>query len=146
MSLIPYEPFRQLSNMRRDFERIFAESPFDLGAEGGHFGNIRVDIHETDSEVVATCDIPGLEKKEDININIEKNILSISGSMNKTHEVKQENMHRKERYSGSFHRAITLPASVSKEGVKATYKNGVLEITMPKIAQNNTKKIDVEFH
>lgn len=123
MSLIPYEPFRQLSNMRRDFERIFAESPFDdLGAEGGHFGNIRVDIHETDSEVVATCDIPGLEKKVDININIEKNILSISGSMNKTHEVEQENMHRKERYSSSFHRAITLPASVSNQGVKLLTK------------------------
>lgn len=146
MSLRPYEPFRQLSNMRREFDRIFSDFPFDLNDENNRFGSIRVDVHETDTEVVVTCDIPGLEKKEDVNIHIENNVLNISGSINKANEMKQENMYRKERYSGSFHRSIALPTSVSNEGIKATYKNGVLEVKMPKVAQNNQQKIDVEFH
>ncbi|WP_191561619.1 Hsp20/alpha crystallin family protein [Metabacillus idriensis] len=146
MALIPYDPFRQLSNMRRDMERIFSDFPFDFGNENTHFGNIRVDVHETDNEVIATCDIPGLEKKEDVNIDIENNVLRISGSINRTNEIKEENMHRRERYTGSFHRAITLPTPVSEEDIKASYKNGVLEVIMPKQTQTNKKRIDVDFH
>ncbi|MFB4163691.1 Hsp20/alpha crystallin family protein [Alteribacillus sp. JSM 102045] len=146
MTLTPYDPFRQLANMRRDFDRIFSGLPFDISNDNNHFGNIKVDVHETENEVVATCDIPGLEKKEDVNIDIENNVLTISGSMNKINEIKEENMYRKERYTGSFQRAVTLPSPVSNEGVKATYKNGVLEVKMPKITKNNKKKIEVDFH
>lgn len=109
-------------------------------------GNIRVDVHETDKEVVATCDIPGLQSKEDVNIDIENNVLRISGSINRTNEIKEENMHRRERYTGSFHRAVTLPTPVSEEDIKASYKNGVLEVIMPKQTQTNKKRIDVDFH
>ncbi|KKB24228.1 Hsp20/alpha crystallin family protein, partial [Staphylococcus carnosus] len=111
-----------------------------------HFGNIKVEVYETENEVVATCDIPGLEKSEDVNIDIENNVLTISGSMNKTNETKEKNMYRKERYTGSFQRVITLPSPVTIEGVSATYKNGVLEVKMPKTTPNNKKKIDVDFH
>jgi len=146
MALIPYDPFRNLSNMRRELDRFFNDFPFDFGNDMNQLGNIRVDVHETDNEVVATCDIPGLQSKEDVNIDIENNVLKISGSINRTNEIKEENMHRRERYTGSFHRAITLPSPVSEEGIKATYKNGVLEVTMPKQTQTNRKKIDVDFH
>ncbi|WP_203363645.1 Hsp20/alpha crystallin family protein [Bacillus sp. REN10] len=146
MALFPYDPFRQISNMRRDFDRVFSEFPFAFENDARHFGNIRVDVHETDNAVIATCDIPGLEKKEDVHIDIENNVLHISGSINRTNEMKDENIHRRERYTGSFHRTIALPTSVSEEGVKATYKNGVLEVTMPKQMQTNKKRIDVDFH
>lgn len=145
MALVPYDPFRQLGSMRRDFDRFFSEFPFPFEREN-NLGGIKVDVHETDQEVVAVCDIPGLEKKEDVHIDIEHNMLMISGSVNKTNEIKEENMYRKERYAGSFHRAITLPSQVTHEGVKATYKNGVLEVRMPKLVQDQKKKIDVEFH
>ncbi|WP_374718147.1 Hsp20/alpha crystallin family protein [Neobacillus sp.] len=145
MALTPYDPFRQLANVRRDFDRFFSNFPFDFAHEN-HLGNIRVDVHQTDHEVIATCDIPGIEKKEDINIDIENNMLTISGTMNKTNEVKEENMYRKERYTGSFHRTVSLPSPVSSEGVKATYKNGVLEVRMPKLTQNTKNIIDVQFH
>jgi HSP20 family protein len=52
----------------------------------------------------------------------------------------------KERYVGRFHSSVSLPSPVSDEGVKATYKNGILEVKMPKLATDNKKKIDVEFH
>jgi HSP20 family protein len=145
MALTPYDSFRQLANVRRDFDRFFSNFPFDFTHEN-HLGNIRVDVHQTDHEVIATCDIPGIEKKEDINIDIENNMLTISGTMNKTNEVKEENMYRKERYTGSFHRTVSLPSPVSSEGVKATYKNGVLEVRMPKLTQNTKNIIDVQFH
>lgn len=131
--------------MRRDIGRFFSDFPISFDDEH-HIGGIRVDIHETENEVVATCDIPGLEKKEDVNIDIENNMLLISGTINRTNEIKEENMHRRERYVGRFSRSISLPSPVSYEGVTATYKNGVLEVKMPKLVKGNNKKIDVEFH
>lgn len=55
-------------------------------------------------------------------------------------------MHRRERFVGRFHRAVALPANVKEEEVSATYKNGVLEIRIPKQTENNKKKIDIQFH
>ncbi|UUZ81817.1 Hsp20/alpha crystallin family protein [Paenibacillus sp. P26] len=148
MSLRPYEPFRNLDNMRRELDRIFNGdfSIFKTGLDRQNLGNLNVDVYETETEVVATCDIPGLERKEDVSIDIENNVLSISGTINRVHEVSEENMHRQERYVGRFHRAVGLPASVAVEGVKATYKNGVLEIRMPKTKPDIKSKIDIDFH
>ena len=148
MSLLPDDPFKQLANIKKDFDRMFAAFPFDMNFFDnmlGNFGNMKVDVHETDTEVIATCDIPGLEKKEDIQITVAHNLLSISGFMNKATEVNSENTFRQERYAGSFHRAISLPSPVSQNGVKATYRNGVLEVRMPKATQVIEHKIDVEF-
>ncbi|GAB6159130.1 Hsp20/alpha crystallin family protein [Desulfotomaculum varum] len=147
MSLIPYEPFRHLENIRREFDRFFShEIPALRNNIGLGFGNPRIDIYETDHEVVATCDLPGLEKKEDVNIYIDNNLLTVSGAINKVNEVKEEHMHRQERFFGRFQRSVSLPAYVDAAGVRATYKNGVLEIRMPKLQTDNRKRIDVEFH
>ena len=148
MSLLPNDPFKQLANIRKDFDRMFAAFPFDMNFFDNmlsNFGNMNVDVYETDTEVVATCDIPGLEKKEDIQINVTHNMLSISGFTNKATEVTGENIFRQERYAGRFHRAISLPSPVSQNGVKATYRNGVLEVRMPKTMQIIEHKIDMEF-
>jgi HSP20 family protein len=72
-------------------------------------------------------------------------MLSISGFINRVNEVKEEKMQRQERFVGRFQRSISLPSNVSSEGIKATYKNGVLEIRMPKIKPDTKKKIDVDF-
>ena len=148
MSLLPDDPFKQLANVRKEFDRMFAAFPFDMSFFDntlGNFGNMKVDVYETNTEVVATCDIPGVEKKEDIQINVAHNMLSISGFMNKATEINNENIFRQERYAGSFHRAISLPSPVSQHGVKATYRNGVLEVRMPKTTQVIEHKINVEF-
>ncbi len=145
MSLVPYEPLRHLENMRREIDRFFTND-FSVFKTGSHFGNLSVDVYETESEVVATCDIPGLEKKEDVNIDIDNNVLSISGTVNRVNEVKEETMHRQERFVGRFQRSIALPSNVSSEGVKATYKSGVLEVRMQKLHGDTKKKIDVQFH
>lgn len=147
MSLIPYEPFRYIDNFRRELDRFFTPDFADFRANYHHkFGSLSVDVYETEKEVVATCDIPGLEKKEDVNIDIEGNILSISGAINRINEINDAHLHRQERFTGRFQRSINLPSRVSPEGVKATYKNGVLEIHMPKIQGDSGKRIDVEFN
>ena len=110
------------------------------------FGNLNMDVYETENEIVAACDIPGLNKKDDVQIEIENNNLTISGVINREMEVKEEHMHRRERMTGRFKRTISLPHPVSEEGVKATYKNGVLEIRMPKLQSEQRRRIDVEFH
>ncbi|GIO29319.1 MULTISPECIES: Hsp20/alpha crystallin family protein [Paenibacillus] len=145
MPLVPYEPLRHLDQIRREMDHFFNT---DLPAFRGmrqNLGNLSVDVYETDTEVVAVCDIPGLAKKEDVELDIERNMLSISGTINRTNEIKEEHMHRQERYVGRFHRMVTLPANVSSDDVKASYKNGVLEIHMKKLGDAR-KRIDVEFH
>nr|WP_280138834.1 Hsp20/alpha crystallin family protein [Fictibacillus solisalsi] len=95
-------------------------------------------------------DIPGLEKKEDVTIKIgNDNVLSISGTINMANEVKDDHMYTQERFTGRFDRSIRLPARVAAEKeAKATYKNGVLEIRMLKLddQEKGLKQIDVEFH
>jgi len=145
MSLIPYDPFRQLENMRKDLNSMFSQD-FSLNRE---LTVPRVDIYETDNEVVATCDIPGLESQDDVVINInDDTVLTISGTINRTKETNDKHVHRQERYSGQFQRSMSLPSPVSEENVKATYKNGVLEVRMPKLKDHHHhhKKINIEFH
>ncbi len=146
MALVPYEPFRFLESMRKDLDHFFETGLPSFGNMDHRFGMPRIDIQETDSEIVATCDIPGLEKKEDVHINLDNNVLTISGSINRKNEVKSEQMHRQERVFGRFQRSVALPARVSEEGVKASYKNGVLEIHLPKLQAPAKNSIDVDFH
>lgn len=149
MSLLPDDSFKQLSNVRKEFDRMFSAFPFDLSFFDnmlGNFGGMKVDVHETATEVIATCDIPSLEKDDDIQINVEQNMLNIRGFINTTTEIKEGNMFRQERYAGGFDRSILLPSPVSKDDVKATYRNGVLEVRMQKTAQNNVQNIDIDFY
>lgn len=144
MSLVPYDPFRYLDNLRQDWDRFFSNDwlPFRAGQGMG----LNADVYETENEVVAVIDIPGLSKKEDVNIDVDTNSLTVSGTINRMQEVQAENMHRKERFIGKFHRTISLPAPVASEGVTATYKNGVLEVRMPKMKGDTRRKIDIQFH
>jgi HSP20 family protein len=145
MALIPFEPFRNLDHFRREWERYF---PADISFRSlfGSFEAPSIDIYETDTEVVAVCDLPGLEKKEDVQIDVEGRMLTISGTMQRTYETQNERMHRQERFAGRFQRSVTLPANVATEQVTATYRNGVLEIRMPKLKTGDRRRIDIQFH
>ncbi len=145
MALVPYDPFRSLDNWRQEVERFFTDFPTNINGER-QISMPRVDIHETKNEVIATCDIPGIEKKDDINIVVENNILHISGTINRSTEINEGQFHRQERMVGHFRRSISLPNNVSNEEVKASYKNGVLQINMSKVKNDNKREINVKFH
>ena len=146
MPLIPYEPFRQLDNLRREWERFFpADIPLRqwFGLSSDVPG---IDVYETEHDVVAVCDVPGLQKKDDVQIEVEGRMLTVSGTIHRTYETERDRLHRQERFAGRFQRTVTLPANVDPEGVRASYKNGVLEIRMPKLKGEGRRRIDIEFH
>ena len=142
MALIPYQPFRRLEQMRKDLDRYFP----DFSWFNQEWEVPRIDVYETDTEVVASCEIPGVENKDNIQIDVHDQHLTISGVINRLEEQKEENFYRKERFSGRFQRTVQLPAPVSSEGTQATYKQGILEVRMPKQKQNPGRRIDIQFH
>ena len=101
--------------------------------EGGDFAP-RVDISETDEEYRVTAELPGLEEK-DFEISLEGDVLTLKGEKKSEHEAKGEGYTYVETSSGSFQRAFRLPVEVDPEAVKATFKNGVLTVTLPKPAE-----------
>jgi HSP20 family protein len=133
MSLLPYDPFEQLS---RVFDRFFSDFPSILGSQQ-QFGVMQVDVEETEKEVVVTCNIPGLTRKEDVDIQMENDSLTIKASVNKMVDIREDNMLCRERYVGRFHRSIPLPSLVSREGVKTSFRQGVFEVRMPKSRGNS---------
>jgi HSP20 family protein len=101
------------------------------------------DVSETDNELTIKADVPGMDK-EDLNITVSDGILTIKGE--KKHEKKEENKHYHcvERRYGSFSRTMRLPTEVEAEKVDATYKDGVLSITLPKSEVVEPKKIEIK--
>ena len=100
------------------------------------------DIAETEKEYTITGEIPGIEAK-DLDVTLADGTLTIKGEKKKEREEKDEHYHRIEREYGSFHRGFHLPEHVKTETLKATYKDGVLKITLPK-SELTTKKIEVK--
>jgi HSP20 family protein len=131
--------------MRREIDRFFPDGMSSLFNKSESGIGFPLDLHETEDEIVATCNLPGIENKEDIRIEVNNNMLSVSGIVQKTNEIKDEQLHRQERYYGRFQRSVSLPAPVSAEGVNAKYKNGVLEIHIPKQKPEPKTRIDVDF-
>ncbi|MEW9669113.1 Hsp20/alpha crystallin family protein [Ammoniphilus sp. 3BR4] len=106
-----------------------------------------VDLYETIEEVVVSCEVPGLQRKDDVHIHVTGRHLTINGIIQRASEDAQDNRyHRTERYFGNFYRMVDLPHKVVEESAKASYRNGVLEIRMRKAGADQGKKIEVDFH
>ena len=129
MSLIPFDPYRQLEKIRNDVDRIFASFPFNelVSQTFGQFQNTQANIQETEHEVIATFFIPGIEKIEDIHILVDHHQLCIHGSIHQATEINANNSFTQQQYIHNFQQMIVLPCVVAKDGVKATYNNSVLE-------------------
>lgn len=142
MSLVPWNPFKDMDNISREMANIFDRTPF------GFFGKSispRVDVFETNDDIVLKAEIPGVSK-EDLNVYIDENSIRLSGQTKKDVEHKDENVYRTERFYGSFSRTIPLPVEVKSEQAKAEYKDGILSITVPKVESSKMKgrRIDIQ--
>ena len=91
----------------------------------------RVDVRETDEEIVVSAELPGLEEK-DFDISLEDDVLTVKGEKHSEHEEEREGFKHVETVSGSFERRLRLPCEVDPDAVKATYKNGVVTVVLPK--------------
>jgi HSP20 family protein len=101
-----------------------------------------LDLTETDHLIEVRLDIPGMDPK-DIDIQLNGNVLTLSGRRKEEKEEKGKTYHRVERLSGRFSRSISLPCPVKEEAIDAKYRDGVLTITMPKTEEAKSKKIEV---
>jgi HSP20 family protein len=102
-----------------------------------------VDVFEDKDEIVVKAEIPGMDK-DNIEVNLADHTLTIKGEKKKEEEIKEENYYRAERSYGSFIRTVELPAEVHTDKVKANFKNGVLEVRMPKTEAAKAKEIKVK--
>jgi len=146
MTLVPWDPFRNLVALQDRMNRLFDETmqsgkETDLMRGGGWAP--AVDIFENENEVVLTAELPGVEMK-DVDVQVRENTLTLKGERKLERSEHKENYHRIERAYGSFMRAFTLPSTVDQEKISANYHNGVLEIKMPKTAKSRPSKIDIK--
>ena len=103
-----------------------------------------VDVYEEKDDVVIKAEIPGLEK-EDISVQVTDSTLMIKGEKKREEEIKEQDYYRCERSFGSFTRAVNLPSEVKADQVKASFKNGVLEVRMPKTEEAKKKAVTVKI-
>jgi HSP20 family protein len=146
MALMRRNPARDLLSMRDDMNRLFSEF---FGRTEGQEGSWMsgtwappVDIHETDDALVLQAELPGFSK-EDVNVELKDNSLTLKGQRQDEKEVEEEQYHRRERTYGGFQRTFMLPATVDSEKVTATYKDGVLELRLPKRETAKAKRIAI---
>ncbi|KAI9219627.1 small heat shock protein [Blastocladiella britannica] len=106
-------------------------------------GSLRVDVRETDKAFEIKCDVPGIPK-ESIHLECRDNGLLISGQTKKEEEKDEGTMHVRERFEGSFQRLIPMPAAANLDAVRASFMDGVLQVTVPKKEIASGKKIAIE--
>ena len=141
----PFSALRELEHEMDDLFGGLTRWPAREGATGLLEGvwSPRVDILQVDDKIVVKADLPGLSK-EDLDISVEDGHLTIKGERKHETEVKEDDFHRFERVYGTFERSFELPATVESEKIGATYKEGVLEVTLPKKPEAKPKQIAVK--
>lgn len=102
-----------------------------------------MDMKETESEIIASIELPGLVR-DDIKVSVKDDVLSITGEKKQEKTDDKENVHRVERIYGYFRRSLALPVEVDPEKVKASFKDGVLKVTLPKVESKKLKEIPVQ--
>jgi HSP20 family protein len=148
MALVRWEPVRELSSIQNEMNRLFNtffDSP--TPGNGGNAGLRRwipaMDLVETDEHFVLKADLPGLTES-DVNIEVEDNVLTVSGERKAEHEDKREGYVRVERAYGAFRRSLTLPEGVEPETVTASFENGVLEVRIPKPEERKPRRVAIQ--
>ena len=153
MALVRWRPFRDLVSIQDEVNRLYNDffgrvpSRFEGDWNASEWSPI-VDISETKDDIVIKAEVPGL-KKEDIKISLQDNILSLKGEKKQEKEEKEEkdtNYYRMERCYGSFTRSFNLPTTVQADKIKASYKDGILNITLPKAEEVKPKSIPIEIN
>lgn len=137
------EPFRGLSTLQDQFNRLFNESFRNHPEESAlTTWAPAVDIYETPNELVVKADLPDVNEK-DIDVRVENNLLTIRGERKFEKSVSEENFLRVERTYGAFSRSFSLPNTVNAEAIGAEYKNGVLTVTLPKREESKPRQVKV---
>src|ERR1044071_5654383 len=145
MAVVRWEPFREMSTLQNEMNRLF-NTVFDTQAPNGGSTLRRwmpaMDLVETEESFVLRADLPGMTE-DDVKIEFEDGTLTVSGERKAEHESKNEGYYRVERAFGSFSRSLTLPQGVDPESVTAKFENGVLEVRVPKPEARKPRRIEI---
>jgi HSP20 family protein len=147
MALARWTPARDIMSVRDEMNRLMNEffGRSSGGDEGTWFSGAwspPVDIYETDTALVMKAELPGFSK-DDIQIELKENSLVIKGERKREDEVKEGSYHRTERVYGAFQRSFLLPTTVDQGKVQAVYKDGLLELRLPKVEKAQPKRISI---
>lgn len=144
--LTPWEPLKELEEIRREIDDIFEMRPFRFGLKPllARSFSPAIDIIDKKDKIVVKAEVPGVDKK-DMTISISDDELVIKGEVKREQEVNEKDYYHSERFYGTFSRSIALPAMVDKSKAKASYKDGILEITLPKAESEKSKEVKLEI-
>jgi len=145
MTLVKFNPTRDLLNIRDNFDRMVQDlfdRRFDVSESMGEL-TPAVNIEENENEYLISAELPGV-KKSDVKITFEDGALSISGEKRVENEEKKDNFHRIERRYGVFSRSFAIPSSIVIDKIDASFKDGVLNVVLPKAEEAKPKQIEVK--
>jgi HSP20 family protein len=146
MAITRFDPFRDMAVLQDRMNRLFNDSYSGRNQEDHMLSRGTwippVDIYEVDGELVLKAELPDM-KREDIDVTVENNTLTVRGDRKLDNEIKQENFHRVERAYGSFVRTFSLPPTVDTGKIGAEYKDGVLTVKLPMREEAKARSIDV---
>ena len=143
MALVRWDPFRELTALQSEVNRMFSRVGGTDVAERQSW-TPAIDVIETDDAIKLKAGLAGMDPA-DISIEVQDNVLTLSGERRFEEEVKEDKYYRIERRYGSFSRSIALPQAVDESKIEANYENGVLEVTVPKAEVVKPKKIAVSI-
>jgi HSP20 family protein len=155
MNIVPFKtanhnwnPFREMESLQDEVNRLFN---FSLGRWAGEGASQpsdvtlvpAIDVSEHKNHVKISAELPGIDKK-DLSVSMNGNTLIIKGEKKREHKSEEEGVTREERTYGSFYRAITMPPTIDTSKVEASYKDGVLSLTLPKKEEAKPKQIAID--
>jgi HSP20 family protein len=145
MNLVKWDPFRELEGIQARLNHLFGDAPTRAFDDDRFFANWTppVDIQETEKEYIVKADLPDV-KKEDVKVELDGDVLTVEGERKQEKEEKTKRFHRTERAYGKFVRRFGLPTHVDGTSVKAEFKDGVLNVHLPKTEAAKPKAIEVK--
>jgi|ERR1700686_629894 len=146
MTLIRWEPAREVQTIQQEMNRLFGtffDSPTAANGAVARRWIPAMDLFEEDEHYVLRADLPGLEE-QDIKVELDGEVLTISGERRSEQEQRAQGYHRVERASGSFSRSLTLPEGVDAEAIEASFERGVLEVRVPKPKQRTPHRVAIK--
>lgn len=147
MAIVRWQPYGAVASLQDSINKLFQDA-FSRANIDEDFALSAwkpvVDIFDKDDAIVIHAELPGV-KKENVAIEVKDNVLTLRGERIESKEIKEDKYYRKERTFGSFHRAFTLPAAVNPDSIRATFKDGVLEIEIPKPEEQKPKQVKISI-
>lgn len=147
MAIVRWDPFRNINTLQDRINRLFDDAfPHTPEREEDMVCAWRpmVDIYETEAGIVIQADLPGVEK-ENVSVEVKDNVLTIQGERRDDRAAEDENYYRRERTCGSFQRSFTLRHAIPPDQIKASFKNGVLKIEIPRPEEEKPKQVTVNI-